>query len=282
MDAVERQVTYLNAQWLSGVKLAEHEPIITPGGLSAPIHGFLMKPPDFVAGRTYPLVLEIHGGPYVAWGNAFMHEFQLLAAHGFCVLYANPHGSKGYGAQLVMDIKRRRGDIDYQDFLVVTDAVCARDFVDASRLGIAGEGYGGWAVNWVITHTNRFTAAVCDRGASNRHSAWGTGQLGYLHSNWEAPGPPWMDPDFYMHQSPINYVDRCETPLLIIHGSEDALCDVSEAEQMFKALKVQGKPVEWILFLGESHDMARGGTPQNRVARLERIAAWFDQYLTRV
>jgi dipeptidyl aminopeptidase/acylaminoacyl peptidase len=281
-EAVERQVTYLNSQWLSEIKLADHEPIVTTGGLGAPIYGFLMKPSDFAPGKKYPLVLEIHGGPYVAWGNAFMQEFQLLAAHGFCVLYTNPHGSKGYGAQLVMDIKRRRGEIDYEDFIAVTDAACARDFVDASRLGITGESYGGWAVNWVITHTNRFAAAVCDRGTSNRHSAWGNSQMGYLHSNWETPGPPWVDPDFYMRQSPINYADRCETPLLIIHGSEDALCDVSEAEQMFKALKVQRKPVEWILFLGECHHMARVGTPQNRIVRLERIAAWFDRYLKRV
>jgi dipeptidyl aminopeptidase/acylaminoacyl peptidase len=277
--AVERQITYLNADWLSEVQLADHEPIMARGGLDAPIHGFLMKPGGFVPGTKYPLVLEIHGGPYVAWGNAFMHEFQLLAARGYCVLYTNPHGSKGYGAQLVIDIKRRRGEVDYQDFLAVTDAACGLDIVDASRLGITGESYGGWAVNWVITHTTRFAAAVCDRGTSNRHSAWGNSQMGYLHSNWETPGPPWAAPDFYMRQSPINYADRCQTPLLIVHGSDDALCDVSEAEQMFKALMVQGKPVEWILFLGECHHMARVGTPQNRIVRLERIAGWFDRHL---
>jgi len=267
--ATECPITALNARWLSEVNLADHEPI----------HGFLMKPPDFAAGRKVPLVLNIHGGPYVAWGNSFTLEFQLLAASGCAVLYTNPHGSKGYGARLTVDIKQRRGEIDYQDFLAVVDAACERPFIDSGRLSITGESYGGWAVNWVVTHTTRFAAAVYDRGTSNRHSAWGNSQMGYLHSNWETPGPPWTHPEFYMQQSPINYADRCETPLLILHGSEDALCDVSEAEQMFKALKALKKPVEWILFLSEPHHMSRTGTPQNRIERLDRIVDWFERYL---
>lgn len=278
LSADPAQITNLNASLLEEVSLGGVEPMSFTGACDREIHGWLLHPPDFDPSKKYPLLFYIHGGPYSTYGHSFIHEFQVHAARGYCVLYTNPHGSKGYGLGLLSEYALRRGEVDTYDQLKAVDEATKRDYLDRDNIFLTGGSYAGWAVNWLITKTDRFRAAVSQRGTCNRHASWGNSQAGFLHSDWECPAPPWEDYDFYMRISPINFADKVTTPLLLIHSENDALCNVSEAEQFFTALKYLKKEVEWVLFLRENHGLSRSGSPPNRMERIRRIYGWFDRY----
>ncbi len=190
-----------------------------------------------------------------------------------------PHGSHTYGRDINIGTRLDWGGKDYNDLMLAVDHVVDRPEIDASRLGVAGGSYGGWMTNYIVTRTNRFKAAVAERSSSNRISTMLSSTVGYKHQRWEAPGYPWEDLSYFIRVSPVLHADKVETPLLLEHAEEDHLCPLMQAEEMFTALKALGKPVELLYFLGESHHMLRGGKPGNRVERLDRIAAWFDQYV---
>lgn len=272
------RVTALNADLLSGLVLSEPSEFNIKSSTGRTIHGFLMKPPDFDPGRKYPLVLYIHGGPYSAYGNSFCHEFQVHAGRGYCLLYTNPHGSKGYGLGVAAGLHNRRMDLDYQDLMTAVDRALELDFIDADRMVVIGGSYGGWMTNWIVSHTHRFAAGVALRSTCNRLSCWGNSQAGYLHAHWETPGPPWEDPEPYLRVSPLLHADKVRTPLLMIHTEHDGLTHICEAEQFFTALKYLHREVELVIFLGESHGLSRTGGPENRVERIRRIQDWFDKY----
>lgn len=274
----ERTLTDSNP-WLRDRFLAEPERQVFTAADGLQIEGWLMKPPGFDPSRRHPLVMEIHGGPHSQYGWAFFHEFQVLAGQGFLVFVTNPRGSDGYGESFRMACVRDWGGKDYGDLMTALDQLIARTgFVDESRMGVGGGSYGGFMTNWVIGHTDRFAAAVTMRSISNLVSEFAQHDI-VLWGEVEMGPRPWPDPDELWRRSPIRYVRDMTTPLLILHGEMDLRCAVSQAEELFGAMRLLGKEVEFVRFPGESHDLSRGGRPDRRIERLRRIASWFGQHL---
>jgi len=276
----EQRLTAVNQALLGEVRLSVPERFTCEGADGWPVEGWVMRPVDFQAGARYPTVLQIHGGPHGAYGEAFFHEFQLLAAEGFAVVYTNPRGSQGYGQRFTAATHHDWGGKDYEDLMRALDAAIARyPFIDPQRLGVAGGSYGGFMTNWVIGHTDRFKAAVTMRSISNHLSQWGTSDLAFMKGFWEFPGDPWEAPTWYWERSPLAYVARITTPLLILHSEMDLRCPMPEAEQLFVALKKLRREVVFVRFPNESHDLSRAGRPAHRVERLRWIVRWFADHL---
>ena len=265
--------------WLAERDLAipQSHSFTSPDGL--PIDGWLLRPRGFAEGSQHPLVMQVHGGPHGQYGWAFFHEFQVLAGMGFLVFYVNPRGSDGRDEAFKRAVVHDWGGADYQDLMGALDQLIAStDFVDTERMGIGGGSYGGYMTNWVIGQTGRFRAAVAMRSISNLVSDYAQHDITPWARNEMGP-PPWPDLDELWRRSPIRYVQDVTTPLLLTHGEMDLRCPISQAEEMFGALRLLGKEVELVRFPGESHDLSRGGRPDRRVERLTRIAAWFGEHL---
>ncbi len=276
----DRRLTQVNQSLLADILLSVPERFSYAGADGWPVEGWVMRPADVPPGGKVPTVLQIHGGPHGAYGEAFFHEFQLLAAEGFAVVFTNPRCSQGYGELFTAATYHDWGGKDYQDIMLGLDIAIARfPFLDADRLGVAGGSYGGFMTNWVIGHTQRFKAAVTMRSISNNLSQWGTSDLAFMKGFWEFPGDPWEAPTWYWERSPLAYVERITTPLLILHSEQDLRCPVEEAEQLFAALKKLGREAVFVRFPNESHDLSRIGQPNHRVERLRWIVRWFTDRL---
>jgi dipeptidyl aminopeptidase/acylaminoacyl peptidase len=276
----ERQLSNHNREWLSEV--ATTSPIHMPYQMmdGTQIDAWLLEPVDRREGVRYPLVLEIHGGPHAMYGNTFFHEFQLLAAQGYAVLYTNPRGSTGYGQEFGAAAMGDWGGTDYQDVMAGLDAALERfDWIDSRRLGVTGGSYGGYLVNWIVTQTDRFAAAITQRSTCNRKNLFGSSDLVWTYSEWEFRTLPWEDPDFYYDRSPLSHVDRVKTPILIMHSENDLRCPIEQGEQWFTALKRLGKTTEFVRFPGESHNLSRSGRPDRRVERLKWMTGWLGKHL---
>jgi len=251
------------------------------------IQGWVMRPTDFVEGKKYPAILQIHGGPYSAYGYKFTpaeHEFQVLAEEGYAVIYTNPRGSLGYGEEFTRNQAGNYGARDYDDLMEALDYVANKyPFIDMNRLGVTGGSYGGFMTNWMIGHTDRFKAAVTCRSLSNFINLIGASDIGameWLPRHAIGLGEyPWDAPERYLEKSPLMYVNNIETPLLIIHSDKDHDCTIDQGETMFGALKKLKKDVELVIFPGESHNLSRTGKPIHRMERLEHIVRWFNKYL---
>ncbi len=275
-----RRLTAVNQALLDNLTLSTPERFEFEGADGWRIEGWVMRPVEFREGRKYPTVLEIHGGPHAAYGKGFFHEFQLLAAEGFAVVYTNPRGSQGYGQQFTAATRHDWGGKDFEDIMRGLDAAIGRfPYLDPDRLGVAGGSYGGFMTNWAIGHTDRFKAAVTMRSISNHLSQWGTSDLAFMKGFWEFPGDPWEAPTWYWERSPLAYVTRITTPLLILHSEQDLRCPVGEAEQLFAALRKLGREVVFVRFPHQSHDLSRNGQPGHRVERLRWIIRWFTEHL---
>ena len=272
-----KRLTHHN-EHLDAYDLPSPREIVYPGSEGVMIQGWILDPPDG-RGEGAPLVLQIHGGPHAAYGYAFNHEFHCLVADGFSVLYTNPHGSRGYGAEFNASTRHDWGGKDYADLMAGVDFALGEGGFDPDRLGVAGGSFGGFMANWIVGHDDRFAAAVTQRSSCNRFSMFGTGDLGYNHGQWEFPGYPWENPGEYLRLSPISYVDRVNTPMLIIHSENDLRCPVSQAEEWFTALKRLGKEAVFVRFPDENHELSRSGRPDRRLRRLELIVQWFEEKL---
>ena len=272
------RVSALNDALWGELKLAR------PLGLSftsfdgARIQGWLLRPPDRPRGRKRPAIVQIHGGPRAQYGCAFFHEFQLLAAMGYAVFYCNPRGSQGYGEAFTKAIRNDWGNLDYRDIMAGVDALERQPGVDSRRLGVCGGSYGGYMTNWILGNTRRFRAAITMRSVTNLFSMFGTSDFGYEDSR-EFGGHAFDDPANYARQSPITYVKRIRTPLLILHAEGDLRCPIEQAEQLYTMLKAMKRKVEFIRFPEENHDLSRAGRPDRRIERLRRIQAWWRRYL---
>ena len=234
--------------------------------------------PDGSSGQL-PLVVEVHGGPMSMYGMRLHLEFQLLRAAGYAVLFTNPRGSQGYGEAFCNAIVGRWGDKDFKDVMAAIDEALIR-FPQLSplRLGIAGGSYGGFMVNWAISHSRRFRAAVTMRSVVNRMSAMGSADVGF--ERVPQYGPLWWeDPSPYLQQSPLTYASEIRTPLLIEHQEQDMRLPIEQGEQLFTALRLLGRRVEMLRYPGESHGMSRTGKPWHRVHRYRAILDWFNRYL---
>ena len=274
----ERRVTDANA-WLRERCVARPRRLEFTAADGLALEGWLMEPPGFDPEVKHPLVMQIHGGPHSQYGWAFFHEFQVLAGMGFGVFYLNPRGSDGYGEEFRRAVVRDWGGRDYEDLMTALDQLLAGGrFVDESRMGVGGGSYGGYMTNWVIGHTDRFAAAVAMRSLSNLVSEYAQHDI-VLWGQLEMGPPPWPDPDELWRRSPIRYVNDIHTPLLLTHGEMDLRCAISQAEELFGALRLLGREVELVRFPGESHDLSRSGRPDRRLARLRSVVGWFGRHL---
>lgn len=242
------------------------------------IQGFLVTPPRMSRTRTYPAILEIHGGPRTQYGYTFFHEMQYLAAQGYVVLYTNIRGGSGKGETWAAAIEGGWGDLDYQDCLAAADFLEGLPYVDRKRIGVTGGSYGGYMTNWIVGHTHRFRAAVTQRSVVDLRSFYGSSDVGWSIGR-EFDGKPWTHRDHYDKHSPLTYAKNIRTPLLILHNEKDLRCNIEQAEQLFTQLKVLGKKVEFVRFPDEPHGLSRHGRPDRRLARLDWIRKWFDRYL---
>ncbi len=267
-----------NADTLCPLEVVEPERFqFTVDGLD--LDGWMIRPTNFDPGKRYPTVLQIHGGPMGMYGDCFFHEFQVLASQGHVVIYCNPRGSQGYGEDFCAVIRSDWGNLDYRDVMGCIDAALETfDFIDPTRLGVAGGSYGGFMTNWIVTHTDRFRAGVSMRSVVNRYSGFGTSDIGFM-SDEDMGGLPWEVPMNYLEASPIFHIGNCSTPLMVIHSDMDLRCPIDGGEQLFISLKKLGIPTEFVRFSGESHGLSRGGKPWHRVFRLDKICEWFVKYL---
>ena len=213
------------------------------------------------------------------YGYGFMHEFQLMAARGYVVVYCNPRGSTGYDEGFTRFTNQKWGETDMPDVMAAVDWAVAQGYVDPNRLGVTGGSYGGYLTNWIISHSDRFRAAVTQRCVSNLHSFYGTSDIGWFFGENQFGGNAWERREHYMKYSPISYVANIRTPLLIIHSENDYRTPIEQGEQMFISLKRLGREVEFVRFPDSNHDLSRNGKPSLRIERLERIIGWFDSHL---
>ncbi|MBS1271396.1 MAG: Dipeptidyl-peptidase 5 [Candidatus Marinimicrobia bacterium] len=276
-DEIWQRITFHNDDLLEnrGVVKPEEHWVEGPNGK---IQSWLMKPVGFEAGKQYPNVMEIHGGPRGMYGDSFFFEFQLLTSRGHAVYYCNPSGSQGYSEEFARAITNEWGVKDYVDCMTVAEYFSEFDFFDAAQAGVTGGSYGGYMTNWIVGHTDHFKAAVTQRSVVNLESMAGTSDFGFA-DKMEFGGYIWENPEGYRRMSPLTYVHKIETPLLIIHSEEDLRCPVEQAEQLYTALKMQDKTTEFLRFPEESHELSRSGRPDRRVGRLEAICDWFDEYV---
>ncbi|MGO9560092.1 MAG: S9 family peptidase [Acidimicrobiales bacterium] len=280
----ERRLTDLTGPFASEVDLVEPEAFVARSADGTEVPCWAMPPAGGEDGQRYPTLLNIHGGPFTSYGNRFFDEFQLAVGHGFGVIYCNPRGSSGYAEswgravrwpECDVDPGSGWGGVDFDDVMACVDEACSRfDWVDADRLGVMGGSYGGYMTSWVIGHSDRFKAACSERACNNllalEHSSdIATAFRGYVgRTHLE-------DPQAFLRQSPISYVEAMTTPLLIVHSEDDLRCPISQAEELFVALRLLGREPELLRFPGESHELTRSGAPGHRLSRAELILDWF-------
>jgi dipeptidyl aminopeptidase/acylaminoacyl peptidase len=274
----ERQLTRFNEALNQEVAWSDAEVFTYPSVGGVEVEGWLMKPHGYQPGQKYPVVLYIHGGPHSAYGENWFDEFQNLAAAGMFVLYTNPRGSSGYGADFTFATRGRWFAEDYEDLMKAVDLVAVRPDVDSTRMGVSGGSYGGVMAAWVTVKTHRFKAAQLDRMISNWWSWYGTSDAQGL-TEFEFFGRPWDNPVMYDSLSPIRYLPQVRTPSLLVQSEEDHRTPMTDAEQWFLGLKKHGVPVEFVRYPRSTHDLSRTGEPWLLVDRLGRLRQWFTHWL---
>jgi dipeptidyl aminopeptidase/acylaminoacyl peptidase len=273
------RLTHENDALLAGLDIATPERITYPSFDGAPIEAWVTKPPGFDPKKKYPLILNIHGGPHVAYGDTFFHEFQWMAAKGYVVLAPNPRGSSSYGQEFGNVIQYNYPGDDYKDLMAGVDELIRRGFVDEKRLGVTGGSGGGLLTNWTITQTGRFAAAVSQRSIGDWGAFWYSTDFTLFTPFWFRKYP-FQDAEEYRRRSPITYVEKITTPLMLIEGERDLRTPTDTGGgMMFRALKALHKPAVMVLFPGETHELSRSGKPSHRIERLRHIVSWFDKYL---
>lgn len=278
-EGKETKLTQFNTQALEDCELSVPEYVHLENGTPWGLDCWYMRPVDFKIGKKYPTILHIHGGPKMTFGDVFVHEMQCWAAEGYAVLFCNPRGSDGKGNGFD-DIRGQYGTVDYEDLMAFVDwAVETLPFVDKDRLGVTGGSYGGFMTNWIIGHTDRFQAAISQRGICNWVSMAGISDIGYFFVPDQQAADIWSDVDKLWWHSPLKYADQIRTPTLIIHSDEDHRCEISQGLQMFTALKRNGVESKICVFKGENHELSRSGRPKPRLARLQEILQWFKEWL---
>jgi dipeptidyl aminopeptidase/acylaminoacyl peptidase len=240
---------------------------------------WLLKPADFDPGRKYPVILDVHGGPHGFYGYSFNNMQQMLASHGFVVVYSNPRGSGSYGREFAEMVRCDWGGDDYLDLMAVLDAALERPYTDRERTGIWGYSYGGFMTAWAIGHTRRFKAAVCGAPCFDLESMYGTSDLSHAWGRYQWGGAPHEASEAFAAHSPSTFAHRATTPTLIVQGEADQRCPIGQGEQMFVALKQAGCEVEFARYPGGPHAMLRVGPPSHRCDFLQRLLSWFTDHL---
>ena len=272
------RLTDINAEVLAGLEMNPVEEFWFEGAEGARVHGMIVKPPFFDEGKKYPLILLIHGGPQGAFGDDFHFRWnaQMFASPGYVVAMINPRGSTGYGQQFTDEISGDWGGKVYTDLMNGVDHILeVFPFVDEDRMGAAGASYGGYMVNWIEGHSDRFACLVSHAGVYNLTSMYGaTEELWF--PEWEFEGMPWTSPEIYEKWSPHNFASGFKTPCLVIHGENDFRVPYGEGLQLFTALQRQGVPSKLLLFPEEDHFVR---TPLNAELWWKTLHGWFAEYL---
>jgi len=243
---------------------------------------WIMKPANMEADKTYPVLLNIHGGPFGQYGETFFDEFQVMTGAGYGVVFCNPRGSSGQTTEFARAVVGHMGEPDYEDVMAAFETALERmPWADQSRLGVIGGSYGGFMTSWIIGHTDRFKAACSERAVNDWYTMQGTSDIGagfnrrYLGEDAVIQG----DLEAVLRQSPLTYAKDINTPVLILHSEDDLRCPISQGEQLWVALRQMGKEAEFVRFPDESHELSRSGRPSHRVARFEVILDWFARKL---
>ncbi|SIT75733.1 S9 family peptidase [Microbacterium sp. RU33B] len=238
-----------------------------------PVHGWVAKPEGE---GPFPVILQIHGGPYAQYGIHPFDETQVLVDAGYAVAYCNPRGSAGYGRAHGRSIRQAMGTLDYTDIIDFFDGVLAADAsLDAERVGVMGGSYGGYMTAWVIAHDHRFAGAIVERGFLDPVSFQGTSDIGSFFGD-EYVG---LHADDMARQSPLEVVGQVTTPTLVLHSELDFRCPLEQATRYYSALKRQGTDAEMLIFPGEDHELTRGGQPRHRVERFAAVLDWWNRRL---
>jgi len=268
-----------NSEVLANKKLStpEYHTIRDKDGYE--VDGWVIKPVDYDPAKSYPAILNIHGGPKTAYCESFFHEMQYFANQNYFVLFCNPRGSDGKGNDFA-EIRGRYGSVDYDNLIQFTDEMCAKyPAIDTSKLGVMGGSYGGYMTNWIVGHTNKFAAAASMRGICNWVSMAYVSDIGSWFVADQVQADAWNNHDKMWDNSPLKYAPNVKTPTLILHSDEDFRCWIPEAYQWFTALKLHGVETRMHIFHGENHELSRSGKPDSRVRRFEEIQSWMDKYL---
>jgi dipeptidyl aminopeptidase/acylaminoacyl peptidase len=270
--AAPRPLTTVNAQWRKGVAVATVQEVQTAG-----VSGFVVLPPGYQEGKRYPTILNIHGGPVLEFDDEFDLMWQLLAAHGYVVVAANPRGSSGRGQGWASAIFADWGNKDSHDVLAMVDYAVAHGLADTARLGVGGHSYGGILTDATIARTTRFKAAVVDAGQGNAFAGYGTDQ--YVREYELELGTPWKHPELYQRVSyAFFHADKITTPTLFLVGDKDFNVPLLNSEQMYEALKSNGRDAELVIYPGQFHEFTK---PSFIADKYQRILDWYERHLSR-
>lgn len=275
-----RRLTSVNDDLLDERVVGRPEVLWFESSAGHEIQGWLLTPPDEAdVEEPYPLVLEIHGGPHSMWttSGTVWHEFQSLSGAGYAVLWTNPRGSLGYGEDFASAIERDWGDVTYDDLMTALDTVIERPEIDESQLFVTGGSFGGYQTTWTIGRTDRFEAAVSQRGVYDFAAFYGTTDVYQLIES-EFDATPWEDHAYLYEHSPTSLVEGVATPTLLIHSEEDYRTPIATAEMYYRALRKLEVPTRLVRYPREGHELSRSGEPAHRIDRIERIIRWFDGY----
>lgn len=230
-------------------------------------------------GKIKGVVLNIHGGPHYCHGYDLSFDIQLLTANGFGVILCNPAGSQGSGEELARASFHDWGGKDYRELLACMEAAKEKFSLKALPFAVMGGSYGGFMTNWMIGHTDSFVCAISERSTCNRYSQAGTSDCAFRYGMFEFDGAAWENPEHYMEHSPITYVKNVHTPVLLIHGDQDMNCPISQSEEWYSALKMEGKEAYLAVFPGQCHSLTGKGSPESRLDRYRLIIWWLNRYM---
>ncbi|HEX5493102.1 MAG TPA: S9 family peptidase [Mycobacteriales bacterium] len=268
----ERTLTDFGAPLSGTGRLRAPEEITAAAPDGYPVHGWVVRPDG---PGPHPVVLMIHGGPFTQYGWTLLDEAQVYAGAGYAVVMGNPRGSSGYGQAHGAAIRHDVGEASARDLLALLDHALAAPDLDGGRVGVMGGSHGGFMTSWLIGHTDRFAAAISERAVNALDSFTGSSDIGWFFAEQY-----YGDAERQAAQSPLTFVDRISTPLLIIHSEHDWRCPVEQAQRLFVALRTRGVPAELLLFPGEGHELSRSGLPSHRIARFEAILDWLTRHLS--
>ncbi len=272
------QLTHANDALLAELDMNPVESVTTRGALGADIQSLLIKPPGFDPSKKYPAIFLIHGGPQGDWEDAWGYRWnaQLFASHGYVVMMTNFHGSSGYGQKFLEEISGDWGGACYTDLMNAADYLWKLPYVDNTRIGAAGASFGGFMINWIAGHTDRFKALVSHDGPFDQRSMYGeTEELWF--PEWEFKGVPWKQPELYEKWSPSYYAQNFKTPMLVVEGELDFRVPDGQAFQLFTTLQRRGIPSKLLYFPDEGHWVNK---PQNSQLWYKTVLGWLDHYLT--
>ncbi len=270
--------TRLNDSILAQIQMSPLEPFWFTGAHNDKVEGFLVRPPNFDPSKKYPVKFLIHGGPEGSWGEDWSYRWnpELFAANGYVVIMINFHGSTGYGQKFIDAINGDWGGAPFEDLMKGLDyAEKTYPFIDKDRECALGASYGGYAINWILGHTDRFRCLVSHDGMFNAESAWGTTEELWFN-DWEFKGTPYDNRAMYEKWSPHQYAKNFKTPTLVIHGQLDYRLDVSEGLQLFTTLQMEGIPSKMLYFPDEGHWVLK---PQNSQLWYKTVNDWVDQWV---